>query len=139
MKRNHAYPKKNKQHFLHGVRLAAIDRCKQMKMKQVGLGVRPPHSLLAPSVPLAARQRHFHHAGGEGHPQRVALAVDLHADDALVLHAVDAAPGSRRERERRYRRSSYQGANCGGKRREKKNVSCAGEIDGGVYSKGIKK
>lgn len=69
-----------------------------MTMTQVDLRAWPPHSLLAPSVSLAARQRHFDHAGGEGHPQRVALAVDLHADDALVLHAVDAASGRWRGR-----------------------------------------
>jgi len=54
------------------------------------------HSLLASPVPFTARQRHFNHTGGEGDPQGVTPAVHLHADDALVLHAVDAAPRRRR-------------------------------------------
>lgn len=48
--------------------------------------------LLASAVPLAARQGHFDHAGSEGNPQCLTLAVYLHADDALVLHTVDTAP-----------------------------------------------
>lgn len=48
--------------------------------------------LFALPVPFAARERDFDDAGGEGHEQRVTPAVDLHADDAFVLHAVDAAP-----------------------------------------------
>lgn len=60
---------------------------------------------------LAARQRYFDDAGGKCHPQRVTLAVDLHADDALVLHAVDAAPGRERESV-----ILVRGANCVKKR-----------------------
>lgn len=48
--------------------------------------------LFALAVPFAAGQRDFDDAGGEGHEQRVTPAVDLHADDAFVLHAVNAAP-----------------------------------------------
>lgn len=48
--------------------------------------------LFALAVPFAAWQRDFDDAGGEGHEQRVTPAVDLHADDAFVLHAVNAAP-----------------------------------------------
>ena len=53
------------------------------------------NSLLASAVSLAAGQRHLHHAGGEGHPQRVAHAVYLDADDALVFHAVHTASADR--------------------------------------------
>lgn len=48
-------------------------------------------SLLASSMSFTARQRDFNHAGGESHPQSMTLAVYLHANDALVLHAVYAA------------------------------------------------
>lgn len=48
--------------------------------------------LFALAVPFAAWQWDFDDAGGEGHEQRVTPAVDLHADDAFVLHAVNAAP-----------------------------------------------
>lgn len=46
---------------------------------------------------FAARQRHLDHAGSEGDPQGVALAVYLHAHDALVVNAIDAAPERREE------------------------------------------
>lgn len=49
--------------------------------------------LLAFAMPLTARERHLDHTGGEGHKQRVALVVDLHADDTFVVHTIDAAPG----------------------------------------------
>lgn len=42
---------------------------------------------------LAARERHLDYTGGKGHKQRVSLAVHLHADNPLVIHTVDAAPG----------------------------------------------
>lgn len=56
---------------------------------------RPQYSLLAPPVSFAARQRHLDHTGRESDPQGVAPAVYLHADDALVVDAVDAAPEGR--------------------------------------------
>lgn len=56
-----------------------------------------PNSLLASSVSFAARQRHLDHTGSESDPQGVTLAVYLHADDALVVNAVDAAPGGSEE------------------------------------------
>lgn len=55
----------------------------------------PQHSLLASSMSFAARQRHLDHTGRESDPQGVALAVYLHADDALVVNAVNAAPEGR--------------------------------------------
>lgn len=58
------------------------------------------NSLLASSVSLTARKRHFNHAGGESDPQSVTLAVYLHADNALVLHAIYTAS----EREKRGQR-----------------------------------
>lgn len=48
---------------------------------------------------LAARKRHLDYTGGKGHEQRVSLAVHLHADDPLVIHTVDAAPGLGAERQ----------------------------------------
>ncbi len=50
------------------------------------------YTLFTLSMTFAAGKRDFDHARGEGHEQRVTPAVDLHADDALVLHAVNAAP-----------------------------------------------
>lgn len=57
-----------------------------------------PNSLLASSVSFAARQRHLDHTGSESDPQGVALAVYLHANDALVINAVNAAPEGSGER-----------------------------------------
>lgn len=54
-----------------------------------------PNSLLASSVSFAARQWHLDHTRSEGDPQGVTLAVYLHADDALVVDAVNAAPEQR--------------------------------------------
>lgn len=45
---------------------------------------------------FAARHRHLDHTGSESDPQGVTLAVNLHADDALVIDAIDAAPEGRR-------------------------------------------
>lgn len=56
-----------------------------------------PNSLLASSVSFAARQRHLDHTGSESDPQGVTLAVYLHADNALVVDGVDAAPGEGRQ------------------------------------------
>lgn len=55
-----------------------------------------PNLLLAFSVSFATRQRHLDHTGSESDPQGVTLAVYVHADDALVINAVDAAPEGRR-------------------------------------------
>lgn len=49
-------------------------------------------SLFALPMSPAAWQRHLNHTRCEGHEEWVTLAVDLHADDAPVIHAVNAAP-----------------------------------------------
>lgn len=56
---------------------------------------------------LTARQRHFNHTGGESDPQSMTLAVDLHADDALVLHTVYTAPmgGQEEKTEKRVKKN----------------------------------
>lgn len=56
-----------------------------------------PNSLLASPVSFAARQRHLDHTRSESDPQGVTLTVYLHADDALVVRTVDAAPERREE------------------------------------------
>lgn len=62
--------------------------------------VQASNLLLASPMSFTARQRHFNHTGGESNPQRVTLAVYLHADDALVVHAIYTAPRGEREEDR---------------------------------------
>lgn len=45
-------------------------------------------------MPFAAGEWHLNHTGGKSNPQTVTLAVYLHADDALVFHAIYTAPES---------------------------------------------
>lgn len=44
------------------------------------------------SVSFAARKRDFDHTRGERHEQWAAPAVDLHTDDAFVIHSINTAP-----------------------------------------------
>lgn len=69
--------------------------CKQELLTAPTPTLARPNSLLASSVSFAARQRHLDHARSESDPQGVTLALYLHADDALVVNAVDAAPERR--------------------------------------------
>lgn len=48
-------------------------------------------------VSFAPAQGKLYHTGGECHIQRAACFVQLHACDPLVLDAIIAAPGVRRQ------------------------------------------
>lgn len=54
--------------------------------------VQASNVLLASSMSFTARERHFNNTGGESNPQRVNLAVYLHANDSLVVHTIYTAP-----------------------------------------------